>query len=138
LIAARNRKTLGIITERDLLKCVIIKVKDVKKTKVEEVMASSLEVVVPGTDLKKILRLMFQKKIKKLPVVDKGRLVGFTSLADIARRQPAIIELLKSFVAVQNIPKSMKKIFDCYIAQDSWVQTGKLGNSLTFKSALLY
>jgi CBS domain-containing protein len=115
LIAVRKGKAIGIITERDLLKRVIVEDKNAKKTKVGEVMSRPLEVVAPGTDLEEALRLMFQKKIKKLPVVYKNRLLGVVSLTDIARCQPAIIKLLKSFAVAQDTPKSMKKVLNYYI-----------------------
>ena len=115
LIAVRKGKAIGIITERDLLKRVIVEDKNAKKTKVGEVMSRPLEVVAPGTDLEEALRLMFRKKIKKLPVVYKNRLLGVVSLTDIARCQPAIIKLLKSFAVAQDTPKSMKKVLDYYI-----------------------
>jgi CBS domain-containing protein len=115
LIAVRKGKAIGIITERDLLKRVIVEDKNAKKTKVGDVMSSPLEVVAPGTDLEEALRFMFQKKIKKLPVVYKNRLLGVVSLTDIARCQPAIIKLLKSFAAAQDTPKSMKKVLNYYI-----------------------
>ena len=78
-------------------------------------MSSPLEAVALGTDLEKALRLMFQKKIKKLPVVEEDNLIGLVSLTDIARCQPAIITLLKTFAAAQDTPKSMKKVLDYYI-----------------------
>ena len=115
LIALRKGKAIGIITERDLLKRVIVETKNAKKTKVREVMSSPLEVVAPGTNLESALRLMFQKKIKKIAVVEKTRLSGLVSLTDIARCQPAIINMLKVFAAAQNTPKSMKKVLDYYI-----------------------
>ena len=115
LIAVRKGKAIGIITERDLLKRVIVEDNDAKKTKVGEVMSSPLEVVAPGTDLEEALRFMFQKKIKKLPVVEKNHLLGLISLTDIARCQPAIIKILKSFAVAQDTPKSMKKVLDYYI-----------------------
>jgi predicted transcriptional regulator len=78
-------------------------------------MSSPLEVISPSMELEEALRLMFAKGIKKLPVVEKNRLVGLISLTDIARCQPAIINLLKVFAAAQNTPKSMKKVLDYYI-----------------------
>jgi CBS domain-containing protein len=115
LIALRKGRAIGIITERDLLKRIIVEAKNPEKTKVVEVMSSPLEVVAVGTDLEKAMRLMFRKKIKKLPVVDKDSLLGLVSLTDIARCQPTIIKLLKSFAAAQDTPKSMKKVLNHYI-----------------------
>jgi len=115
VIASRKGKAIGIITERDLLKRVIVEGKNAKKTKIGEIMSSPLEIVAPSTSLEEALRLMLQKKIKKLPVVEKNRLLGLVSLTDIARCQPAIIKILKSFAATQDTPKSMKKVLDYYI-----------------------
>jgi CBS domain-containing protein len=115
LIAARNGRAIGIITERDLLKRVIVEAKSAKKTKVAEVMSTPLEVISPDTTLEEAVRVMFEKKIKKLPVVEKKQIIGLVSLTDIARCQPAIMKILKSFANVQNAPKSMKKVLDMYI-----------------------
>jgi CBS domain-containing protein len=115
VVTARKRKAIGIITESDLLKRVIVEGKNAKKTKIGEIMSSPLEVVAPGTSLEDALQLMFDKKIKKLPVVEKSHLLGLVSLTDIARCQPAIIKILKSFAVAQDTPKSMKKVLDYYI-----------------------
>ena len=115
LIALRKGRAIGIITERDLLKRIIVEAKNPEKTKVRKVMSNPLEVVPVGTDLEKALRLMFRKKIKKLPVVDKENLLGVVSLTDVARCQPALITLLKSFAAARDTPKSMKKVLNYYI-----------------------
>ena len=115
LIALKKGRAIGIITERDLLKRVIVEARDPEKTKVVKVMSSPLEVVAFGTDLEEALRLMLKKKIKKLAVVDKESLLGLVSLTDIARCQPTIIKILKSFAVAQDTPKSMKKVLDYYI-----------------------
>jgi CBS domain-containing protein len=115
LIALRNGRAIGIITERDILKRIIVEDRNPEKTKVGKVMSSPLEVVTFGTDLEKALRLMFKKKIKKLAVVNKENLLGLVSLTDIARCQPTLITLLKSFSAAQDTPKSMKQVLNHYI-----------------------
>jgi predicted transcriptional regulator len=71
---------MGIITERDLLKRVVAEARDANKTKVKDVMSSPLVVVEPSMDLEEAVKLMFQMKIKKLPVVDGKRLVGLVSI----------------------------------------------------------
>jgi CBS domain-containing protein len=115
IIAVRKGKAIGIVTERDLSKRVIAEGIDAKKTRVKDNMSSPLIVIAPDTELEEAMRLMFQKKIKKLVVVDQKHLAGLVSLTDIASCQPAIIKLLKTFAAAQNTPKSMKKVLDYYI-----------------------
>jgi CBS domain-containing protein len=115
LIAVRKGKAMGIITERDLLKRVVAEAKDSTKTKVKDIMSSPLVVVEPNMDLEEAVRLMFQMKIKKLPVVDEKRLVGLVTLTDIARFQPQMIKILKQLAIRQAAPKSMKKVIDYYV-----------------------
>jgi len=115
LIAVRKGKAMGIITERDLLKRVVAEARDAKKTKVKDIMSSPLVVVEPKMDLEEAVRLMFQMKIKKLPVVNEKRLVGLVTLTDIARFQPQMIKILKQLAIRQAAPKSMKKVIDYYV-----------------------
>jgi CBS domain-containing protein len=115
LIAIRKGKAIGIITERDLLKRVVAEAKNANKTKVKDVMSSPLVIVEPSTDLEEAVRLMFQMKIKKLPVVEEKRLVGLVSLTDMARFQPQMIKILKQLAVRQAAPKSMKKVIDYYV-----------------------
>ena len=115
LIAVRKGKAMGILTERDILKRIVAGAKDAKKTRVKEVMTSPLVVAEPSMDLAEAVKLMFQMKIKKLPVVDGARLVGLVSLTDIARFQPQVISILKQLAAKQAAPKGIKKIIDSYV-----------------------
>jgi CBS domain-containing protein len=115
LIAIRKGKAMGIITERDLLKRVVADARDATKTKVKDVMSSPLVVVEPNLNLEDAVRLMFQMKIKKLPVVEEKRLVGLVTLTDIARFQPQMMTILKQLAVRQTAPKSMKKVIDYYV-----------------------
>jgi CBS domain-containing protein len=115
LITLRKGRAIGIITERDLLKRVIVEAKNPEKTKVTKIMSTPLQVTTPDTDLEDALRQMFKKKIKKLAVTNKETLLGLISLTDIAYCQPALITLLKGFAAKRDTPKSMKQILNRYI-----------------------
>jgi len=115
LIAVRKGKAIGMITERDLLKRVVAEARDATETEVKDVMSSPLVVVEPSVELEEAVKLMFQMKIKKLPVVDGKRLVGLITLTDIARFQPQMIKLLKQLAKRQAAPKSMKKVIDYYV-----------------------
>lgn len=82
--------------------------------RVKEIMSRSLFFIAIDSDVEEAARLMFEWKIKKLAVMDKNRLVGIVSLTDIARSQPMAKFLLK-LAALQDAPKSIKKVIDCYI-----------------------
>jgi CBS-domain-containing membrane protein len=115
LIAVKKGKATGILTERDLLKRIVAASRDATKTKVKNIMSSPLVVVESSTDLEKAVKLMFQMKIKKLPVVDNKRLIGLITLTDVARFQPQMMKILREFAAREATPKSMKKIVDYYV-----------------------
>jgi CBS domain-containing protein len=115
LIALKRGNVSGILTERDLLKRVVAEAKDASKIRVKDVMTSSLVVAEPRMDLGQAVRLMFQMKIKKLPVVEGKRLMGLVSLTDIARFQPHMMVLLRLLAANQTTPKSMQKVIDRYV-----------------------
>jgi CBS domain-containing protein len=114
VIITRKGKPLGIITERDILKRIVYEGRNAKKTTVKEIMSSPLVVISPDTDLEEAACLMFEKKIKKLPVTEQNRLVGLISLTDIARVQP-MIKFLQKLAATQDTPKSIQKVLSCYI-----------------------
>lgn len=114
IIAVKRSKATGIITERDLLKRIIAEGKSAKRTRVKEIMSKPLFFITPDTDVEEAARLMFAKKIKKLAVMDKNRLVGILSLTDIARSHP-MAKFLHKLVAMQDAPKNIKKVIDCYV-----------------------
>jgi len=115
LIVTRKEKAVGIVTERDFLKRVLAESRDPKKTKVRQIMSKPLIFGEPDMDIEDAARLMFRKKIKKLPVVENGRLLGLVTLTDLARFQPQIMKLLKKIANRELAPRRMKKVFDYYV-----------------------
>jgi CBS domain-containing protein len=111
-IITKKGSAIGIMTERDILKRIVAEDKNAKKTKVKDIMSSPLVQIERSTDLEKASRLMFEKQIKNLPVVENNRLVGLVNLTDICRVQPEILRVLKQVMAP---PKNIKKILDRYI-----------------------
>jgi CBS domain-containing protein len=85
LIIEDNGETRGIVTQRDLLKKVLEKAKDPRKLVVSDIMTKKLVVGSPDMEIHEAARLMFKKKIKKLPIVENGKLVGLITLTNIAR-----------------------------------------------------
>jgi len=114
LIVVKQEKAIGIVTERDMLTRVLAMSRDPEKTRVSEVMSAPLIVADPKMDLEEAARLMFKMKVKKLPVVTNGKLVGLITLTDIARFQPQIIKLLKKLYGIE-APKRMQKVVSYYV-----------------------
>jgi len=116
LIVVKQGKAIGILTERDMLTRVLAQGRDPERTRVSEVMSAPLVVADPDMELEEAARLMFKMKVKKLPVVTNGQLIGLITLTDLARFQPQIIKILKKAHAVNQAPKRMQKVVDYYIA----------------------
>jgi len=115
VVVDEEEKPVGIITERDLLKRVLAKRKDPVRSKVKDIMSKPLVTGTPHMDIEAAVRLMFKHKIKKLPVVENGQLVGLVTLTDLVRFQPQIIRILKELSSAQLPPKHMKKVVDYYV-----------------------
>ena len=115
LIVTKRGKPIGIVTERDMLTRVLAELRSPDKTKIAEIMSRPLIVADPQMDLEEAARLMFKMKVKKLPVVSNGKLVGLVTLTDIARFQPQVIKLLKKVQTMEAAPKRMQKVVDYYV-----------------------
>jgi CBS domain-containing protein len=85
LVVTYNKRIAGILTERDLLERVLEKGKDPKETKVSEIMTRQVLVGKPTMELVEASNFMFEKNVKKLPIMEKNQLVGIVTLTDIAR-----------------------------------------------------
>lgn len=115
IVVTRRGKPVGIVTERDMLVRVIAKSKSPQKTRVREIMTKPLIAGQPEMDVEEATRLMFEKKIKKLPIVEQERLVGLITLTDVARFQPQVIKILKKLSLHTAAPKRLKKVVDYYV-----------------------
>ncbi len=119
LIAVQKGQVVGIMTERDLLKKVVEQSRNPEKTKVHDIMSKRLVVGAPSMEIADAVRLMLQKKIKKLPIVINGKIVGLVTLTDVARTtriEPQMIGVIKELRKNGWLPpKHMKKILDFYV-----------------------
>jgi CBS domain-containing protein len=75
---------LGMITDRDITTRVVADAADLSTTSVGEVYSQDLVSVEPDKDLEEALGLMARHQLRRLPVVEDGRLVGIVAQADIA------------------------------------------------------
>lgn len=82
-------RLVGIVTDRDIVVRAIAEGKDPKSTPVSEVMSADPVTVDPKGDVKDAERQMRERQVRRLPVVEDGRLVGIIVTAQIARRSEA-------------------------------------------------
>jgi CBS domain-containing protein len=83
LLVLDGEDLVGIITERDILKAVATGA-SLEQARISEVMTKDVITVGPGTKLREAAKIMAEKWIRHLPVVDAGRLVGVISQRDLA------------------------------------------------------
>ena len=79
-----NEQLVGMITDRDITTRVVAEAADPKLTSVGDVYSQDLISVEPESDLEEALLLMARHQVRRLPVVDNGKLVGIVAQADIA------------------------------------------------------
>jgi len=74
----------GIVTDRDIVTRAVAEQRDPQAVTVEEIASQDLVTVEPGQDLDEALALMARHKVRRLPVLEDGRLVGMLAQADVA------------------------------------------------------
>jgi len=81
-----DEKLVGMITDRDITTRVVAEAADLEVTSVGAVYSRDLISVEPDKDLEDALQLMARHQVRRLPVVENGRLIGIVAQADIALR----------------------------------------------------
>jgi CBS domain-containing protein len=102
LLVMEGSALLGIVSERDYARKVILQGRASKETTVDEIMSSPAITIEPTTSLSECMRLVTERRIRHLPVIDGGRVVGVISIRDIvsaiALQQAELIEQLNTVI----------------------------------------
>ena len=96
LIVMKRGKLAGMVTERDIIRRVLLDSKDSEKIKVSEIMSKPVIVGKPKMSIEDAVKLMFNRNIKKLPVIDDDHLVGLVTLTDLVLSLVTLIDPLVS------------------------------------------
>ncbi len=92
IVVVKSKKPVGILTERDLLLKVISADVRPSRVPVKKIMSSPVLTITPDTDIADAARIMARSNIRRLPVVEKGKLVGIITTMDIMRVSPELLE----------------------------------------------
>jgi len=83
LVVVNHEKPIGIVTEQDMMRRVIHKSRIPEKTRVSDIMSKPLIAATPNMHAQEAAKLMLERNIRKLPVVENERLIGLVTLTDL-------------------------------------------------------
>lgn len=104
-VCAANGRLCGLVTDRDLVTRCMAAQKPAETTKVKDVMTDSVTCVEADMDVSLAAHLMGRRQIRRLPVVEDGKLRGMLSLADLARWEESIQDAAD---ALENISDNIR------------------------------
>lgn len=85
VVVAEKGKHIGIVTERDIIQRVVAKGLDASKVSAKDIMSKALITVNGNTPIINAIRIMEKNKVRRLLVVERGRLVGIVTQRDLLR-----------------------------------------------------
>jgi signal-transduction protein with cAMP-binding, CBS, and nucleotidyltransferase domain len=85
LLVMEGTQLLGIVSERDYARKVILKGRSSADTPVREIMTSPVLTVAPGDSVNHCMKLMTDKRVRHLPVVEGGKVLGMLSIGDLVK-----------------------------------------------------
>ncbi len=102
LLVMRGEALAGIVSERDYARKVILLGRSSAETPVSRIMSSPVVTVSPDTSVQQCMTLVTEKRIRHLPVVEAGRVIGIISIGDLVKslieEQQRTIEQLESYI----------------------------------------
>jgi CBS domain-containing protein len=102
LVVLESGRPVGLFSERDYTCMVALEGRDSRRTPVREVMSERLVVVHLNTTTNECMALMTENRVRHLPVVEGGKLVGLVSIGDIVKdiidEQQFVIEQLEKYI----------------------------------------
>jgi len=85
LVVLENDKLCGIISERDYARKIILAGKLSKETLIKEIMSSTVYYASPNLTAEDCMAIMIEKRVRHLPVMDNGNLIGVISIGDVVK-----------------------------------------------------
>ncbi|MCL4857854.1 MAG: CBS domain-containing protein [Caldilineaceae bacterium] len=93
---------VGIISERDYARKVILRGKTSRETRVREIMTAAVVTTSPDQTVEECMATMTERRIRHLPVIERGRMVGMVSIGDLVKsiiaEQQFMIEQLETYI----------------------------------------
>jgi len=101
VIVTNNGRPVGIITERNILQRIVEPGLDPTVVRAKDIMSSPLITIDANAAVEEAAQIMARKRIKKLPVVEGGKVIGVVSTSDIVRSSPTQLGILEELLRVR-------------------------------------
>jgi CBS domain-containing protein len=98
IIVVQGGRPVGIITERDILKRLVGQSLTPETLTARQIMTSPVVTISETASIEEAAKLMAKKKVKRLPVMSNGELVGILTFTDIVFKIPALLSVLEEIV----------------------------------------
>ena len=102
LLVMEGETIVGVITERDYARKIVLMARSSKDTSVRDIMTSTVMYVRPDQTSEECMVLMTETRLRHLPVLDSGKLIGLISIGDLVREviseQKFVIEQLEHYI----------------------------------------
>jgi CBS domain-containing protein len=102
LVVTESDKIIGMMSERDYTRKIVLKGKSSKTTPVREILSEKVVCVLPNTTVQECLRLMTQSRIRHLPIILNDELQGIVSIGDLVNwvieAQSTAIQQLETYI----------------------------------------
>jgi CBS domain-containing protein len=102
LLVMKGEVLAGIVSERDYARKVILRGRSSSDTPVRDIMTSPVLTVSPETSVEQCMQLVTDKRVRHLPVLEAGRVIGMVSIGDLVKaviaEQRQQIEQLESYI----------------------------------------
>ena len=104
-VCGQNGRLVGIVTDRDIITRCVAAGEDPSRVPVQDIMSRSPVTIAPGDDIHAAARQMAARQVRRLPVVEGGKVVGMVSLGDLARNHRCDTEAAEALSDISANPK---------------------------------
>jgi CBS domain-containing protein len=110
VLIAEKKQAIGILTESDILKKIVAEGKNAKDVLVKDVMSTPVIVIEPYITLEEAMKIMSKCNVRRLPVIEKGELIGIITQKDIIQLSPVLHEISKEWYDIKVRDESYYKM----------------------------
>ena len=110
LLIKDDEKLKGFLTRKDILWAIVKKSKqDLKNIKVKDLMKRKIITIKPGEDITEAMSRFKRKKVRRLPVVEKGKLIGLLTMKDVLKIDPGLFQMIAETIKIKEETEKLNR-----------------------------